>query len=130
MAEKKSTTIQKVKKTQAAKKVKEPKKTQEAVDQTKIESGNLPNTFQAQDVSPQAIGIKAQALSGDDKLRQNVAIGFVFGYFLFIGITFWYSAARNFNYNDSKDLVIVVAGLLNAPLGLVIAYYFRAERDK
>ena len=93
------------------------------IDAPKIETQGT-NTYDADDLS--------QTAGTDDNgnIRSWLAKSFLIGYFAVLLLCFIYSFCYKFSSLELKDLLLGASGILSAPFGFVIGYYFKNGDDK
>jgi hypothetical protein len=63
--------------------------------------------------------------------RSTIALIYVWGFLLIIGLALIGSGILLYfgflKFNDVKDVVVTLSGVLSGPFGFIIGYYFKAE---
>ncbi len=65
-----------------------------------------------------------------DETRKIVAITYVRVFLVIVGLTVAFMLFRCYPIDDIKDILLAEAGILSAPLGFIIGFYFKEELSK
>jgi hypothetical protein len=74
-----------------------------------------------------------------DKTRSTIALFFVRGYLVLLGIIFLLVLTYNFllikfapgtDLLDVTDIMLLITGSVGSPLGFVVGYYFKGQEEK
>ena len=76
-----------------------------------------------------------ETLKQENRLRLYITIAFVIIYLIFISsvIGIWvFNLFRPVSGRTDlvKDMILTISGLISAPLGLIIGYYFGTDKNK
>ena len=62
--------------------------------------------------------------------RSTIALFYVIGFLVIVAIVLLIGALNKFELVGYKDLLLAVSGILSGPLGFIIGYYFKSQKEE
>ena len=62
--------------------------------------------------------------------RSTIALVYVIGYLIVVASVLIIGVATGFELSGYKDLLLAVSGILSGPLGFIIGYYFKSNKEE
>lgn len=62
--------------------------------------------------------------------RSWIALVYVVGYLLIVASVLVIGVSTKFELSGYKDLLLAVSGILSGPLGFIIGYYFKSNKEE
>lgn len=62
--------------------------------------------------------------------RSYIALAYVIGYLLIVASVLLIGVTTKFELSGYKDLLLAVSGILSGPLGFIIGYYFKSNKEE
>ena len=61
--------------------------------------------------------------------RSWIALTYVIGYLMIVAAVLIIGVTVRFDLSGYKDLLLAVSGILSGPLGFIIGYYFKSNKE-
>jgi hypothetical protein len=79
----------------------------------------------------EAINLSAQKRADKrEGTRSYIALVYVIGYLFIVFGVLVIGVFKNFELTGYKDLLLAVSGILSGPLGFIIGYYFKSNKEE
>ncbi len=62
--------------------------------------------------------------------RSTIALVYVIGYLLIVAGVLVIGVTKKFELSGYKDLLLAISGILSGPLGFIIGYYFKSNKEE
>lgn len=72
---------------------------------------------------------KEQRAGKRESVRSQIALNYIYGFFIIIIIGFIIGLAQGFQIKDYKDMMIAISGILSGPLGFIVGFYFKDNNE-
>ena len=72
---------------------------------------------------------KEQRAGKRESVRSQIALNYIFGFFIIIILGLLIGWAQGFQIKDYKDLLIAISGILSGPLGFIVGFYFKDNHE-
>ncbi|HBH46873.1 MAG: hypothetical protein A2445_05660 [Candidatus Jacksonbacteria bacterium RIFOXYC2_FULL_44_29] len=79
--------------------------------------------------SGQFFGHSEQMDSKREETRSHIALIYVVAYVAIIAGAILLGTWKHFTVDDHRDMLLAISGILSGPLGFIIGYYFKANRE-
>ena len=72
---------------------------------------------------------KEQRAGKRESVRSQIALNYIFGFFIIIILGLIIGWAQGFQIKDYKDMMISISGILSGPLGFIVGFYFKDNNE-